>query len=101
MKKIFKTELFDLALASLLMLVAALIIFQYQGIRRYNDNWVAPYLSAAANLNFGGHFMIDEDQIHGFQDLTPSEENTYKFSRGSNTSTYTNNEIGYVYIVWA
>ena len=64
-----------------------------------SDNWVAPYLSAAANLSLGGNFDIDLDEVLKFKKLNVKEQDIYKFNKSKNLSNYNHNPIGFVYLI--
>lgn len=61
--------------------------------------WYGPYLSGATNLEFGGEFHVDGDQIEEFVALSRDEQHTYHFTPSDNTEVYRGNPVGFVYIV--
>lgn len=74
-------------------------ILQYASDKRDNENWIAPYLSAAANLSIGGEFMIDEAEVISFKELPVNQYYDYHFSKSEQLTYYNHNPIGFAYII--
>lgn len=74
-------------------------VFYFTYDIRENDNWVAPYLSAAANLQPGGKFTVDSAEIQLFKDLDINTQYAYSFSKSDEPIEYNHNPIGFAYII--
>jgi len=90
-----KTNILTLFFTAATIVVGS-FFFGFQGM---SDNWVAPYLSAAANLEWGGRFMISEPECIAFKALPLAEQLEYRFTVSNETIHYNHNPIGYVYII--
>jgi len=67
-----------------------------------SPNWTGPYYSAAANLKFGGNFVVCPDQIYEFKRLDNVKfEDKYKFGKCDSPIFYNSNPVGFAYIIWA
>lgn len=87
-------------IVSILVFIESWLIFSTTFESRENENWIGPYLSAAANLTPGGSFYIDQAEVIQFKELTPQEQYAYKFTKSSNELSYYNhNPIGFAYII--
>lgn len=70
----------------------------YEG--RSNDNWTAPYFSAAANLSLGGDFLVDDKEVLAFKELEPRDQYQYNFHSSDSLAHYNHNPVGFAYIIW-
>lgn len=61
--------------------------------------WLGPYLSAAANLEIGGEFLVDIDEVMHFKELDKKGLARYSFSKSPDVELYNSNPIGFSYIV--
>ena len=77
------------------------VVFAYEFMRdsRMSDNWVAPYLSGAANLDIGGTFLVDSEEVHLFKILSPEKQDAYVFKESNNAAYYNHNPMGYAYLI--
>ena len=66
-----------------------------------SDNWVGPYLSAAANLTLGGEFLVDVPEVISFKELSFDEKELYSFHSSEEAEYYNHNPIGWVYLIFA
>ena len=48
--------------------------------------WLGPYLSAAANLEIGGEFLVDINQVMYFKELDKKDLARYSFSKSPDAS---------------
>jgi hypothetical protein len=96
MKAVSKPEI-SLVVAILFATVIALAMTR---TTRMSPNWVAPYLSAAHNLKFGGDYLINEAECISFNELTEEEQLGYEFEKKTPLSQYNHNPIGYAYLIW-
>ncbi|MDB4466634.1 hypothetical protein N9066_00325 [bacterium] len=64
-----------------------------------SDNWTGPYLSAAANLEWGGEFLIDLDEVKTFKNLEQDQQFNYKWATSTSLVHYNHNPIGYAYLI--
>lgn len=73
-------------------------IFRFETM---SPTWTGPYYSAAANLEFGGNFMVCPNQVHEFTKLDNIKlEDKYKFEKCNSPVFYNSNPIGFAYIIW-
>lgn len=93
-----RTKVFYIQIAIIILALAGFYNILKADRPNY-DNWMAPYLSAAHNLEFGGNFRIDTIEIKKFQKLDVNEKDSYKFIGTKNLSHYNHNPIGYAYII--
>ena len=84
---------------TLAIVLAAISIFYLTYDHRDNDNWTAPYFSAAANLQLGGKFLVDAEDVLLFKELPAQEQYTYKFISNGELIYYNHNPIGFAYII--
>ncbi len=92
-----------LALAGALLALALAASYPWVQAHGQKAVWQAPFLSAAANLRWGGDFWVDNAQMLDFDagdDL--ARQDAYRFAPAppGRAVWYPANEIGYVYWVW-
>jgi len=80
------------------LIVLACVLFNTD--RTQSAVWYGPYLSAAANVEWGD-FRYDLQETIAFKDLEPAEREAYRFQRSEDLIPYRNNAVGYVYVVAA
>lgn len=93
--KNIKTSTFLLSFAVVMIAISALF-FNKKGM---SANWVAPYLSAAANLEWGGGFFISEQECIAFKELPLDQQLNYNFSITTDLTHYNHNPIGFAYLI--
>jgi len=67
--------------------------------RTMSPVWYGPYLSAAANLSWGGPFQIDLDEVVLFSELTSEQRAQYHFTGTADLTHYNHNPLGFAYVV--
>ena len=92
-----------LALAGALLALALAASYPWVQAHGQKAVWQSPFLSAAANLTWGGDFWVDNAQMLDFDagdDL--ARQDAYRFAPAApgRAVWYPANEIGYVYWVW-
>ena len=88
----------------ILIALALCLMYAYNVATNFRQSavWTGPYLSAAANLTWPVSFKIDVEEIERFNELDDTcREDRYQFKQSDNLTSYTYNDLGYVYLVWA
>lgn len=88
-----------LNLQLVLIVLALLTAFFVTRNHRMSANWMGPYLSAAHNLEWGGEFNINVDEVKYFKELNTAEQDNYKFKKRDDLVHYNHNPIGYAYLI--
>jgi hypothetical protein len=68
--------------------------------RSQGPKWYGPYLSAAANVEWGA-FNFDLDETVRYGEMSPDERAKYRFQASEELVPYKHNSVGYVYFVAA
>jgi hypothetical protein len=63
--------------------------------------WYGPYLSAAENLTWGGHFLMNLDEVVAFREMSDEQRNEYRFTAVTDLREYIGNQLGYAYFIYA
>ena len=69
--------------------------------RSMSPVWYGPYLSAAENLNWGGRFLVNLDEVKAFREMSDEQRYEYRFSARSDLQEYIANPLGYAYFIFA
>lgn len=67
--------------------------------RSMSPVWYGPYLSAAENASWGGHFLVNLDEVVAFSEMTTDEREAYRFKRHDDLQPYIANPLGFAYAV--
>jgi len=82
-----------------LTLLGTVVAFVYLRGARQSSVWMGPYLSGAANWKMGGEFLVDWDELKVYHDLSPTEQDAYRFHHSEHATYYGANPVGYVYLI--
>ncbi len=82
--------------AALLIWLACLFL---NNQKQMSAVWTAPYLSGAANYEWGKGFRVHFPEMRQFKELPDSQKETYHFQPQQHLEVYENNSVGYLYLV--
>ncbi len=69
--------------------------------RTMSPVWYGPYLSSALNAEWGGEFRVNLGEVVAFREMSPLQQENYRFARTDELQPYNHNPLGFTYAVIA